>query len=164
LIGSHQEMRGIFRWRQARRLSYVAGRAAHPMWTAWFRLKRRRDWNAELRFGSMGRGSRPSRLGNRRSGPQRRAHHGRGLVGGENHLPPESARPETAARSRHRWRLESRGRIAAWRVRQCLPYGIVFGCGLAALCLCVEKFRVHPCPSVVNIGACRFPNWLSPRR
>jgi hypothetical protein len=35
---------------------------------------------------------------------------------------------------------------------------------LAALCLCVEKFRVHPCPSVVNIGACRFPNWLSPRR
>src|ERR1035441_8755449 len=33
----------------------------------------------------------------------------------------QRARPENAARSRRRWRLESRGRIAAWRARQCLP-------------------------------------------
>jgi hypothetical protein len=32
-------VRGIFRWRQARRLSYVAGRATQEIWTAWFRFR-----------------------------------------------------------------------------------------------------------------------------
>ena len=38
LAGNHQKVRWIFKWRQARRLSYVAGRALQPIWTASFRL------------------------------------------------------------------------------------------------------------------------------
>src|ERR1035438_9883165 len=43
-VGSHQKVRGIFRWRQARRLSYVAGRATQEIWTAWFRFRHGAAW------------------------------------------------------------------------------------------------------------------------